>query len=217
MITGGKLNMRSNKTFNMVLTGLFMAIIIIMATVPNIGYINLIVIKVTMVHVPVIIGSVVLGPKLGAVLGATFGITSLLVNTFNPSLLSFAFSPFYQVGNIGGNGWSVVIAMLPRTLVGVVPYLVYRLLMKLMENIKAKKAISLAAAGVSGALTNTILVMSLIYICFKDEFALAKDISVDAVFGAILGIVAGNGIPEAIVGGLLTLLVGGALLRIKKN
>jgi len=80
-----------------------------------------------------------------------------------------------------------------------------------------KTAVSLAAAGVSGALTNTVLVMSLIYVCFKDEFALAKEISVDAVFGAILGIVAGNGIPEAIVGGLLTLLVGGALLRIKKN
>jgi len=209
--------MRSNKTFNMVLTGLFMAIIIIMTTVPNLGYINLVVIKVTMVHVPVIIGSVLLGPKYGAVLGGTFGLTSLIVNTFNPSLLSFAFSPFYQVGNIGGNGWSVVIALLPRTLVGIVPYFVYRFLNKLLENLKAKKAISLTAAGISGALTNTVLVMSLIYVCFKDEFALAKDISVDAVFGAILGIVAGNGIPEAAVGGVLTLLVGGALLRIRKN
>ncbi len=209
--------MRSNKTFNMVLTGLFMAIIIIMTTVPNIGYINLIVIKVTMVHVPVIIGSVILGPKLGAVLGGTFGLTSLIVNTFNPSLLSFAFSPFYQVGNIGGNGWSVVIAMLPRILVGIVPYFVYRLLIRLLEKMKAKKAIALVAAGVSGALTNTVFVMSLIYVCFRDEFAVAKDISVDAVFGAILGIVAGNGIPEAVVGGLLTMLVGGALLRIKKN
>lgn len=209
--------MKSNKTFNMVLTGLFMAIIIIMTTVPNLGYINLVVIKVTMVHVPVIIGSVLLGPKYGAVLGGTFGLTSLIVNTFNPSLLSFAFSPFYQVGNIGGNGWSVVIALLPRTLVGIVPYFVYRFLNRLLENLKGKKAISLTAAGISGALTNTVLVMSLIYICFKDEFAVAKDISVDAVFGAILGIVAGNGIPEAVVGGVLTLLVGGALLRIRKN
>ncbi len=209
--------MRLNKTFNMVLTGLFMAIIIIMTTVPNIGYINLIVIKVTMVHVPVIIGSVIMGPKLGAVLGGTFGLTSLIVNTFNPSLLSFAFSPFYQVGNIGGNGWSVVIALLPRILVGVVPYFVYRIFMKLLDKMKARKVVSLAVAGVSGALTNTILVMSLIYVCFKDEFALAKDISVDAVFGAILGIVAGNGIPEAVVGSVLTMLVGGALLKIKKN
>ena len=107
--------------------------------------------------------------------------------------------------------------MLPRTLVGIVPYFVYRLFMKLLEHLKGKKVIALTAAGVSGALTNTILVMSLIYICFKDEFAVAKEISTDAVFGAILGIVAGNGIPEAIVGGLLTMLVGGALLKIVKK
>lgn len=209
--------MRSSKTFNMVLTGLFMAIIIIMATVPNIGYINLIVIKVTMVHVPVILGSVVLGPKWGAVLGATFGITSLLVNTFNPSLLSFAFSPFYQVGNIGGNGWSAVIALVPRIMVGIVPYFVYKLLIKLLPDMKLRRVAGLATAGISGALTNTILVMSLIYICFKDEFALAKEISADAVFNAILGIVAMNGIPEAIVGAVLTMLVGGVLLKVKKN
>ncbi len=209
--------MKTEKTFNMVLTGLFMAIIIIMAMVPNIGYINLILIKVTMVHVPVIIGSIVLGPKLGAVLGATFGITSLINNTFNPSLLSFAFSPFYQVGNIGGNGWSVVIALLPRILVGVVPYFVYRFLVKTLPQMKVRGAISLAVAGISGALTNTILVMSMIYFCFREEFAAAKDIAVEAVYDVILGIVAANGIPEAIVGAVLTMLVGGVLLRVKRK
>ncbi|MBQ9142566.1 MAG: ECF transporter S component [Lachnospiraceae bacterium] len=209
--------MKTEKTFHMVLTGLFMAIIIIMATVPNIGYINLILIKVTMVHVPVIIGSIVLGPKLGAVLGATFGITSLINNTFNPSLLSFAFSPFYQVGNIGGNGWSVVIALLPRILVGVVPYFVYRFLVKTLPQGKIRGAVSLAVAGVAGALTNTILVMSMIYFCFREEFAAAKDIAVEAVYDVILGIVAANGIPEAIVGAVLTMLVGGALLRAKRK
>ena len=209
--------MKTEKTFNMVLTGLFMAIIIIMATVPNIGYINLILIKVTMVHVPVIIGSIVLGPKLGAVLGATFGITSLINNTFNPSLLSFAFSPFYQVGNIGGNGWSVVIALLPRILVGVVPYFVYRFLVKILPGKKVRGAVSLAVAGISGALTNTILVMSMIYVCFREEFAAAKDIAVEAVYDVILGIVATNGVPEAIVGAVLTMLVGGALLRVTRK
>ncbi len=209
--------MKTEKTFNMVLTGLFMAIIIIMATVPNIGYINLILIKVTMVHVPVIIGSIVLGPKLGAVLGATFGITSLINNTFNPSLLSFAFSPFYQVGNIGGNGWSVVIALLPRILVGVVPYFVYRFWVKILPGKKVRGAVSLAVAGISGALTNTILVMSMIYVCFREEFAAAKDIAVEAVYDVILGIVATNGVPEAIVGAVLTMLVGSALLRVTRK
>ena len=84
---------RSVKTRNMVLTAVIAAIIILMAFTP-VGYINLVVIKATLIHVPVIIGSVVLGPKKGAFLGFIFGLTSLINNTFNPSLLSFAFSPF---------------------------------------------------------------------------------------------------------------------------
>ena len=90
--------MSNKKTFSMVLTALFAAIIVMMAFVPYVGYINLVVIKATLIHVPVIIGSIILGPKKGAFLGFIFGCTSLINNTFNPSLLSFAFSPFYRVG-----------------------------------------------------------------------------------------------------------------------
>ena len=79
--------MNNKKTLSMVLTGLFMAIIAVMTFIPNVGYINLIVIKATLLHVPVIVGSIVLGPKKGAVLGVTFGITSLIKNTLEPSLL----------------------------------------------------------------------------------------------------------------------------------
>lgn len=116
----------SAKTRNMVLTAVIAAIIILMAFVPYVGYINLVVIKATLIHVPVIIGSVILGPKKGAFLGFIFGLTSLINNTFNPSLLSFAFSPFYS----GGNFWSLVICFIPRILVGVVPYFVFKGLME---------------------------------------------------------------------------------------
>ena len=56
----------------MVLTAVIAAIIILMAFVPYVGYINLVVIKATLIHVPVIIGSVILGPKKGAFLGFIF-------------------------------------------------------------------------------------------------------------------------------------------------
>lgn len=203
-----------NKTFNMVLTALFMAVIIIMAFVPNVGYINLVVIKATLIHVPVIVGSIVLGPKLGSILGATFGVTSLINNTFNPSLLSFAFSPFYQLGDVGGNGWSVVIALVPRILVGIVPYFVFKLIMFILKNLKGKTVIALAIAGVAGAFTNTLLVMNLIYLCFREEFAAAKEIAAEAVYDVILGIIAANGIPEAVVGGIFAVIIGGILLKI---
>lgn len=191
------------------MTAVIAAIIILMAFVPYVGYINLVVIKATVIHVPVIIGSVLLGPKKGAFLGFIFGATSLVNNTFNPSLLSFAFSPFYS----GGNLWSLVICFVPRILVGVVPYFVHRGIMKLAKEKKGAQYIALPAAGVAGALVNTLLVMNLIYFCFSRTFAAAKNIAVSAVYDVILGIIAANGIPEAIAAALLTLAVGRALLK----
>ncbi len=198
----------------MVMTGLFMAIIAVMTFIPNVGYINLIVIKATLLHVPVIVGSIVLGPKKGAVLGATFGITSLIKNTLEPSLLSFAFSPFYQVGDIGGNGWSVVIALVPRILVGVIPYFVFTGIEKLLKNIKMRRTIALPLACASGALINTLLVMHLIFFCFREEFAAAQSVAVDVVYSMILGIIAANGIPETIVAVVIGGAVSLALLRV---
>lgn len=206
--------MSNKRTLSMVMTGLFMAIIAVMTFIPNVGYINLIVIKATLLHVPVIVGSIVLGPKKGAILGATFGITSLIKNTMEPSLLSFAFSPFYQVGEIGGNAWSVVIALVPRILVGVVPYFIFIGIEKLLKNVKIRRTISISVACAVGAFTNTLLVMNLIYFCFKEEFAAAKSIALDAVYSAILGIIAANGIPEAIVAVVIGGAVSVALLRV---
>ncbi len=206
--------MNNKKTLSMVMTGLFMAIIAVMTFIPNVGYINLIVIKATLLHVPVIVGSIVLGPKKGAVLGATFGITSLIKNTLEPSLLSFAFSPFYQVGDIGGNGWSVGIALVPRILVGVIPYFVFTGIEKLLKNIKMRRTIALPLACASGALINTLLVMHLIFFCFREEFAAAQSVAVDVVYSMILGIIAANGIPETIVAVVIGGAVSLALLRV---
>lgn len=200
-------------TQEMVLTALFAAIIILMAFVPFLGYINLVVIKATLIHVPVIIGSVVLGPKKGGFLGGVFGCTSLINNTFNPSLLSFAFSPFYVMGEIGGNLWSVIICFIPRILVGIVPYFVYQGVRKIMGNRKGKDWMALPAAAAAGALTNTLLVMNLIYFCFRDQFAAAKGIAAGAVYHAIIGIIFANGIPEAIVAIVLVTAVCKALFQ----
>ena len=78
--------------------------------------------KRQIVHIPVIIGSLLLGPKKGAILGALFGLTSFLNNSFvSPNATSFVFTPLYSVGDFQGNAWSLVICFLPRILVGVVP------------------------------------------------------------------------------------------------
>ena len=57
----------------MVNLGLMAAIVIVLANTP-LGMIQLPIIKATTVHIPVIIGAILLGPAAGAFLGAVFGI-----------------------------------------------------------------------------------------------------------------------------------------------
>ncbi|MDF2878914.1 MAG: putative rane protein, partial [Clostridia bacterium] len=63
-------------------------------------------------------------------------------------------------------------------------------------------------AGLIGSLTNTVLVMSGIYLFFGQSYAEVKGISYDVLFGFIMGIVGINGVPEAIVSALITVTVG---------
>mgnify|MGYP000258419755 CR=1 FL=1 len=78
-----------SKTRDLVLAAVIAAIIVIMAFVPFLGYIPLGFMNATTVHIPVIIGAIILGPKYGAFLGLTFGLTSLWKNTFMPNPTSF--------------------------------------------------------------------------------------------------------------------------------
>ena len=96
---------------------------------------------------------------------------------------------------------------------GVVPYFVYVGVRKLLKEKKGSDWLALPVAGVVGAFTNTLLVMNLIYFCFSEQFAAAKGIAMEAVYGAILAIIAANGVPEAIVAAVLTTVVCKALKR----
>ncbi len=205
--------MKKSKTRELVQVALLVAIIVLMAVTPFLGYIPLGFTKATLIHIPVIIGSIILGPMWGAFLGAVFGLTSLLNATFNPTLTSFVFSPFVTIGGYGGNAFSLVIAFVPRILIGVVPYYVYKALKKKSK----KEGLPLLCAGVAGSLTNTILVMGMIYIFFGESYAAAQSMSVSALNVAILSVIGINGVPEAIVAGLVTLAVCKALSKVLRQ
>lgn len=199
-----------NKTRNMVLAAVFVAIIVILAFTPF-GYIPLGFMNATIIQVPVIIGAILLGPKYGGFLGAVFGMTSLWKNTYMPNPTSFVFSPFVKVGEFGGNFWSLVVCFVPRILVGITAYYVFHWITKAAGGKIGKRSAALAVAGVAGALTNTLLVMNLIYFCFGKEYGAASKGLTQGIYGVILGIICINGIPEAIVSGILTLAVTQAL------
>ena len=271
--------MKNEKTYELVLMALFTAIIVIMAFTP-LGYIPLVVINATIIHIPVILGALFLGPKKGAFLGFVFGFTSFINNTFKAVTPSaFVFSPVLAANVVGVSGIfkSLYICFVPRILVGVVPYFVYIGLRGLLKSgnkasrsvvnlgasvilcvafsaflnrmlsdklsagscnavsttggiaagvilfavltmsmrKKASTNIALAYAGLAGAFTNTLLVMSGIFILYKEAYAQALGIAGEAVFDTIMGIISFNGVVEAVVAAIIAAGVGIALLRVK--
>ena len=192
-----------------VTVALMMAIILVLANTP-LGMIQLPIIKATTVHIPVIIGAIVLGPLAGAILGATFGVCSLISNTMAPTLLSFAFSPFLSTTGIAGCLKALWIAVGCRMLIGIAAGWLWILL----KNVKINKLITLAVTGFVGSMVNTVTVMGSIFLLFAQQYADAKDVAREAVFGLIMGTVTASGIPEAIAAAILVAAITKVLLSV---
>ena len=193
----------------MVSVALMAAIVIVLANTP-LGMIQLPVIKATTVHIPVILGAILLGPSAGAILGGVFGICSLVSNTMAPTLLSFAFSPFMSTTGIPGALKAIWISVGCRVLIG----LVSGWLWKLLERLKVNQNISLLLTGFVGSMVNTVTVMGSIYFLFAQQYAQAREVGVTAVWGLIMGTVTAAGIPGAIAAAVLVIALGKVLIRV---
>ena len=192
----------------MVSVALMAAIIIVLANTP-LGMIQLPIIKATTVHIPVIIGAILLGPSAGAMLGAVFGLCSLISNTMAPTLLSFAFSPFMSTTGIPGALKAIWISVGCRVLIGVVAGWLWNFLQKMHVN----NWIALPVVGFVGSMVNTISVMGSIYLLFAQQYAEAKEVGITAVWGLIMGTVTASGIPEAVAAAVLVTALGRALVQ----
>lgn len=196
----------------MVCVALMAAIVIVLANTP-LGMIQLPVIKATTVHIPVILGAVLLGPLAGGILGGVFGICSLISNTMAPTLLSFAFSPFMSTTGLPGILKALWISVGCRILIGVVSGWLW----KLFEKVHLNQTIALPITGFVGAMVNTVTVMGSIYLLFAQQYAQAQNVGVTAVWGLIMGTITASGIPEAIASAVLVLALGKVLLRFMKR
>ncbi len=202
----------NQKTTRMVQIALLAGLEVLLAFTP-LGYVPIGPVRATTIHIPVIIGGILLGPGAGALLGGVFGCTSILINTLTPTPTSFVFTPFYSVGDASGNLWSLVIALVPRILIGVAAALVYRLVTRLWHQPFAASAI----AGLCGSMVNTILVMGGIYLFFGPAYAAARGIAYSTLIAVIGGVISVNGVLEAIFAAVVTGAVAPALMRVTKK
>ena len=192
-----------------ILFSLFVAIVLIFGFTPQLGFIQATPgLLITTIHIPVIIGACVLGWKYGAALGGLFGLISVIRHSFiAPGPVSFYFSPLaLPIMKESGNFWSLVIAIVPRILIGVVAGLVFYLLVK-------KKAPVPVAAGVAaacGTLTNTVLVLTGISVFFKGDGFVSL---MNTIVGTAISINFVIELPAAIV---LSVAIVTALSKVRK-
>ncbi len=175
----------------------------------GIGFIPLPVIKATTMHIPVILGAILLGPNAGLILGGVFGLCSVWANTVTPGLLSFAFSPFMSNEGLAGVCKSLWIAIGCRMIFGYVAGWLWKLLKRLRLN----DYISLPVTATVATLFHTAAVMGSIYLLLAQQYADAKNVALTAVFGLVMGTVTASGIPEAIAAAVLVTVIGKVLLR----
>ena len=134
--------------------------------------------SLSVLQVPVIVGAILEGPVVGALVGAIFGITSMVQAVINPAK-----------GPVDVFFVNPLISVLPRILIGLAAWAAFALFRGKL------RGLSSIVAGVVGSLTNTALVLGALVLAGAIPLALAGTIFV------------ANGLIEAGVAAVLSLAI----------
>src|SRR5512137_3069809 len=115
--------------------------------------------SITILTVPVVIGAVLEGPWVGVAIGLIFGVFSVIQAAVAPN------------GPIDVFFTNPIISVLPRLVIGPAAWLVWKALQRM-------QVVGLIASGITGALTNSILVLGLLVIYSAIPLAVAAGVFV---------------------------------------
>ena len=156
---------------------LLIALIVVMAIVPQLGFISLFGVALTLIHIPVLIGAL-LFPKYGWVYGLTFGLTSLFVALTRPvTPIDLLFQ-------------NPLVSVLPRLAFGALIPVVYTL----SKRLTSSKNIQLGLTTASMTLVHGVFVLSMIAV-FGVELLGGSQVALQVIGGVLLS----NSVPEALV------------------
>ena len=182
---------------------LFLAIILTMGFVPNLGYITIAPgVSLTLMHVPVLVGCCCFGFKRGWLYGLFFGVTSMISALQNP---------------VGFNGFFVYpwVSILPRLIFGLLAGLFFSMIGKMPKFWKGRLGIALVAFIMT--LVHTGLVFLDLWIFFPSEisaiFQSTSTIGNGLVVAFAVAILIGA-LGEATVGAIVTAVLGPVLKKV---
>ena len=190
------------KLVKRVIIALFAAIIIIQNFIPFLGYIPLGPLNLTIIHITVIVIALSMGPLYGGIVGGIWGVITWIRAFVWPT------SPLSTIVFV-----NPLIAILPRILIGIVAGGSFSWLKKRL----AKQSSAMVLAAILGSLTNTLLVLGQIYLFYRGKSQAMYALNVNELLPYLLGVIATNGLPEAILAGLVSPLIAGPLRKRLKN
>ncbi len=181
----------------MTMTAILAALIILMTFTP-IGYIPVGPVKMTLMTLPVMVGSIVLGARSGLILGGVFGLTSFYtcfgMDFVGMGLLSI--NPFL----------TFVMCVFPRLLCGYLPALIYKAISKSGTK---RTMLAIPVAGASVAIINTVLFLCSMWLFFGESLSEVVGVAIDNIF-ALFALFAGtNGLIEIAV----NIVIGTAICK----
>ncbi|WP_346703232.1 ECF transporter S component [Ligilactobacillus agilis] len=190
------------KLVKRVIIALFAAIIIIQNFIPFLGYIPLGPLNLTIIHITVIVIALSMGPLYGGIVGGIWGVITWIRAFVWPT------SPLATIVFV-----NPLIAILPRILIGIVAGGSFSWLKKRL----AKQSSAMVLAAILGSLTNTLLVLGQIYLFYRGKSQAMYALNVNELLPYLSGVIATNGLPEAILAGLVSPLIAGPLRKRLKN
>lgn len=199
--------MKSKSTRYMVQLALLSAVLVVLNVTP-LGFIPLPTIHITLMHLPVVIGAITLGPAAGGFLGGLFGLMSMITATVRGTPDAIVFSPF-----LSHSLWSVVIAMVPRILLG----LITAWLFLGFEKTKLSPRLSAGISAGVGTFLHTVFVLGSIYLFLGERYARETGIAYTALLAAFLTVISTNGVVEALVAVLIAMALVVPLQKLNKE
>lgn len=233
--------------------GVLGAISVVLGMTP-LGFIPIGPTRATIMHIPVIIGAIVEGPIVGALVGLIFGLFSIYQAITAPTPVSFVFlnplvsvlprvligiTSYYTYKALSGIGQKNTFRLLNLIWIAITAYLAYGLYQSIVvftsiwpvlinsllllvvyamiyltaKKLKAK-ALDIIIATVVGTMTNTVGVLTMIYLFFGERFVEALGQSKEFALKAIVAIGVTNGIPESIIA---IIIVTSVVVALKKR
>lgn len=188
-----------NKTQKITRLSIILAILIVLGFTP-LGFISIPpMVSITIMHIPVIIGSILLGYTYGGFLGLVFGLISMTKAILEPVGGDIFFSPA-----LSGNALaSVVMCVVPRVILGIVPGLLF----EGFNKTRLPQSISIGIISGISTIIHTFLVLFCL-MAFFNGMLLAD------IFAYILSI---NGVLETVAAIVISVAVCKPLLLLFKK